>query len=323
MGRELSIVLITWNSARWLERCVAGIRSQSLAPHEVIVVDNASSDDSSRMVAELLPDARVLPNESNLGFAVAANQGIAASTGQWVLLLNPDVHLSETYCEGVVDAMMAAGEGCGSATGKLLQGRGDTIEPTGLVDSRGIRMTKSGRHFDISNGEPDQPESDRPSEVFGVSGAAAVLRRELIEDVAVDGEVFSEDFFAYREDADLAWRARLLGWNAIYVPTAIAWHVRTVTPAARRELSPEINMHGVKNRFLLRLRNEGSGLFLRNAPWEVSRDLIVIAATLSVEWSSLPAFTWLWQHRASILRKRRAIQSSRRVRDSELARWFT
>jgi len=323
MGRELSIVLITWNSARWLERCASGIRAQSLVPSEVIVVDNASSDDSRKKVAEFVPGARVLPNETNRGFAAAANQGIAAAKGEWILLLNPDVHLSATYCERVIEAMDAAGSRCGSATGKLLQGRGDAIEPTGLVDSRGMRMTRSGRHFDIANGEPDGAESESASEVFGVSGAAAILRRELINDVAIDGEVFDEDFFAYREDADLAWRARLLGWTSLYVPTAIAWHVRTVTPAARRRLSPEINMHGVKNRFLLRLKNEGTGLFLQNAPWEIARDLVVLAATLSVEWSSLPAFAWLWQHRASILRKRRAIQASRRVRDSELAHWFT
>lgn len=81
-------------------------------------------------------------------------------------------------------------------------------------------------------------------------------------------------------------------------------------------------MHGVKNRFLLRMKNQGAGLFARNAPWELTRDLIVIGATLTVEQSSLPALSWLWQHRASILKKRREIQGRRRVADSDLAEWF-
>lgn len=322
MGHELSIVLITWNSAHYLERCATGIRSLSISPRELVVVDNASSDGTRERVASLLPDARIVRNQTNAGFAVAANQGIAATKGDWVLLLNPDVHLSSAYCDAVIEAMIAEGDRCGSGTGKLLQGAGDAIEPTGLVDSRGIRMTRSGRHFDISNGEPDRAESDEPGEVFGVSGAAAVYRRSLLEDTAVDGQFFDEDFFSYREDADLAWRARLLGWTALYVPTALAWHVRTVTPAARGGLPPEINMHGVKNRFLLRLKNEGTGLALRNAPWELTRDLVVLGATLAIERSSLPAFSWLWQHRASILRKRRDVQGRRRVADSDLARWF-
>lgn len=322
MGRELSIVLITWNSARYLEACAAGIRAQTPPPREIVVVDNASGDGSRERVAALLPEARVLPNETNRGFAAAANQGIEATTGPFVLLLNPDVRLSPAYCSSVIGAMEDTGERCGSGTGKLLTGSGDAIEPTGRVDSRGIRMTRSGRHFDISNGEPDNDENAATREVFGVSGAAAVYRRSMLESVAVSGEAFDEDFFAFREDADLAWRARLFGWRAIYVPSAVAWHVRTVTPGVRRSLPPEINMHGVKNRFLLRLKNEGAGLALRHAPWELARDLAVIGATLTIERSSLPAFRWLWQHRASVLAKRREIQRRRTVADRELARWF-
>jgi GT2 family glycosyltransferase len=144
----------------------------------------------------------------------------------------------------------------------------------------------------------------------------------FIRDVSIDGEFFDEDFFAYREDADVAWRARLFGWRAVVVPDAIAYHVRTVTPERRRELSATINMHSVKNRFLLRLKNEGAYLALRNAPFELFRDVVTIAAVLTIERTSLPAFRWLWRNRKHILAKRRAIQSRRKVSDRELARWF-
>src|SRR5205823_15074879 len=103
---------------------------------------------------------------------------------------------------------------------------------------------------------------------------------------------------------------------------AVAYHVRMVTPEKRRSLSAVTNMHGVKNRFLLRLKNEGLYLAIRNAPFELARDLVVILATLTIERSSLPALTWLWKNRRRIMEKRRTIQSRRRVSDRRIARWF-
>ena len=178
-------------------------------------------------------------------------------------------------------------------------------------------MTRSGRHFDVAR-DPGPGTRD----VFGVSGAAAVYRRSFINDVTINDEYFDEDFFAYREDADVAWRGRVLGWKSMHVPEAVAYHVRTVTPERRSSLPAAINMHSVKNRFLLRLKNEGIYLALRNAPFEVARDIVVIGASLTIERTSLPAFGWLWRNRKRILAKRRAIQSRRRVSDRALAEWF-
>lgn len=318
MGRRVSVVLITFNSAAYLPRCLAGIKQQNHVDLELIVVDNASTDDSRQRVS----GAKVIANDVNRGFAAAANQGIAASAGDYVLLLNPDVFLRESYIRALVEALEARGEPWGSATGKLLSAHGAEIEPTGRIDSKGIRMTRSGRHLDIDNGQPDDRAEAGEAEVFGVSAAAGMYRRSFLEDVAMEGQVFDEDFFVYREDADLAWRGRLLGWRALFVPAAVAYHVRRVTPEVRRSLPPEINLHSVKNRFLLRLKNEGMYLALRNAPFELTRDLGVLLATVTVERGSLPAWSWLWKNRRRVGRKRKEIQRRRRVRDRELARWF-
>lgn len=163
---------------------------------------------------------------------------------------------------------------------------------------------------------------DVPFEVFGVSGAAAMFRMSFLTDVAIDGEALDEDFFAYREDADLAWRGQLLGWRALCDPRAVAYHVRRVTPEARRELPADVNMHSVKNRFLLRLKNQGMFLALRNLPFELARDLVVLVAALTIERTSLPAFGWLWRNRSRVLAKRRQIQRRRVVSDRQLAQWF-
>jgi GT2 family glycosyltransferase len=340
----ISVVIVTWNSAPFLRRCLAALASQTYPELELIHIDNASEDDSVTVVRESAPQARQIINDSNRGFSAAVNQGVRVARGEFVLLLNPDAFLHADYVAKLVEALTDAGDTFGMATGKLLQAE------TKLVDSKGIRMTRSGRHFDIGQGMRDDDERsrslavarsrgeepareaprdpatarprDRNREVFGVSGAAAMYRMSFIRDVTIGGEFLDEDFFTFREDADVAWRGRLFGWRALYVPDAIAHHVRTVTPAKRRRLPAVTNMHGVKNRFLLRLKNEGLYLALRNAPFELARDLIAIVATLTVERSSLPALRWLWKNRHRIMEKRRAIQSRRRVSDRQLAGWF-
>lgn len=321
MAREVTVVLITWNSAGWLPRCLDALAAQSIAGGGIrlVVVDNGSTDDSVSLVERARP-VHIIRNRENRGFAAAVNQGITASSGDWVVLLNPDLRLGSGYIDHCVTALERAGKEFGAATGTLYRAVGFEMAPTAELDSRGIRMTRTGRHLDIT--DPLPPHASGPQEVFGVSGAAAVFRRACLEDVAVDGQVFDEDFFTYREDADLAWRARIFGWRSLHVPDAIGWHVRTVTPEVRRALPPEVNFHSVKNRFLLRLKNEGTGLLLRNGPFEISRDLVVIGAALTIERSSLPALRWLWQHRRAILRKRAAVQSRRRVSDRRIARWF-
>jgi len=337
----VSVILVTWNSAPFLRRCLAALAAQTYPEIELIHIDNGSADDSAALVRECAADVKQIINDANRGFSAAVNQGVRVARGQFVFLLNPDAFLEPDYLAKLAAALT---DNFGMATGTLLQA------DTGLIDSKGIRMTRSGRHFDIEQnchpeagearpkdlhyaapatgaaaGDPSavlrRPLDDR-REVFGVSGAAAMYSMKFVNDVTIGGEFLDEDFFTFREDADVAWRGQLFGWKAVHVPDAVAHHVRTVTPEKRRSLSAVINMHGVKNRFLLRLKNEGLYLALRNAPFELTRDLIAIAATLTIERSSLPALSWLWKNRRRIMEKRRAIQSRRRVSDRQLAGWF-
>jgi GT2 family glycosyltransferase len=321
MARRASVVLITWNSAIYLPRCIEGLRGQADVELEIIVIDNASSDRSVEIIAGQLPRAILIRNVTNVGFAAAANQGVARSSAKYVLFLNPDAFLTPSYVATLIDAM-ERDPAAGSATGKLLEARGDDIQPTGFIDSLGIEMLRGGRHVDLRQGEKDEPPEKQTFEVFGVSGAAAMLSRSFIEDVSIDGQLFDERFFAYREDADLAWRGRIAGWKSICVATAVGYHVRRVTPERRSELSAAINMHSVKNRFLLRFNNQESILASPLTPRELMRDIVVIAAVLLRERTSLPALTWLVRNRASIRRQRRLVQAKRRVSDRDLLKWF-
>jgi GT2 family glycosyltransferase len=212
----------------------------------------------------------------------------------------------------------------------LLVGSNGTLEGvplpdprrTTIIDSTGIYFTRNMRHLDRGAEEPDRGQYDRMQYVFGASGAAAFFRRNFIDDVSVEGEFFDEDFFAFREDADLAWRAQVLGWKCLYVPTAVAWHVRRVTPERRRDLPLLINWHSAKNRFLMRGKN-ASGWLCRRLFFPVAwRDLMTFGYAIVRDRRLWSAVTYWWRARDSIRRKRAIIQSRRSVSDRDLLWWF-
>ena len=319
----VSVLITTYNSARFLKSCLDSLKAQTYRPLELIVVDNASTDSTRQVLEKLAEGGKLIFNDANLGFAAGQNQAVRASGGEWLLSLNPDVVLDPDF----VWEMVAAGEldpAVGSVSGKLLRWSPDK-EPqlTGIIDSTGIYFTPSLRHLDRGAEQSDRGQYDRLEYVFGASGAAALYRRAMIEDVAVEGEFFDQQFFAYREDADLAWRAQLMAWKCIYAPKAVAWHVRRVTPERRNHLPLEINWHSVKNRFLMRAKNISwrlYGRFFLPVTW---RDAQVVGYCLLVDRRLLSALGAVWKARKELGRKRQLIQARRRVPDKELLGWFS
>ena len=317
----VSIVIVSWNSARFLSKCLDSIRCQSHPDLEMIVVDNASEDGSVELVRRLYPEVKLLVNGANEGFARGQNMGIQASRGEYVLSLNPDVILTQTYVSEVLRAANLDNR-VGMVTGKLYRIMDDFCMDGNILDSTGMYFTPEGRHFDRGSQEVDRGQYDQLEYVFGVSAAAALYKREMIEDVKLSGEYFDEDFFAYREDADLSWRAQIMGWKALYAPQAVAYHVRKVLPTNRRQVSWQINMHSVKNRFMMRIKNQTwsnyAGMFLPMM-W---RDLQVIGYVLLVEHRSLPGLWQVVKLLPKMLRKRRAIMQRKKVPDSYIRQWF-
>lgn len=318
----VSVTVVTHNSRRYIDRCLEAVFRQSYARLEVIILDNASTDGTAERLARYGTRARILLNSRNSGFAAGQNQAIAASSGDWVLTLNPDARLAPDFIERLVAVGAAHGE-AGSLCGKLLRARSDLSAPAiRTIDSTGIYFTPNMRHFDRGWNEPDDGRYGAMEYVFGASAAAALYRRETIEGVSLGGGFFAPDFFAYREDADVAWRAQLMGWRCIYVPDAVGYHVRRVVPEYRRQTPAVLRMHSVKNRFLMRIHNATGGVWLRLWIPVALRDLLVVAGCVLIEPRSLPAFARLAACLPRALANRRDVMSRRIASDDYILEWF-
>jgi GT2 family glycosyltransferase len=328
MSVSVTVGVVTWNSASVIEACLASVRGQTHAPLTLRIADNASSDETRGLLERLTAPEERQYFAQNLGFSAAHNALIAASPTDLYLALNPDVVMTPEFVTRLADAL-ARDPRAGSATGKLLRfspGSGGRVANAAahadIIDSTGILMLPSQRHLDRGADREDAGQYAQGEQVFGASGAAAMYRRAMLDDTRVGGEYFDEDFFAYREEADLAWRAQLLGWSCLYVPEAVARHGRRVTPERRGALSAAINYYSVRNRFLLRVKNQTAGHALRFLLPTLARDLQVIGYVLLREHSSIGALGDVIRLWPRTWAKRRAIMARRRRSTREMIAWF-
>jgi GT2 family glycosyltransferase len=319
---SVTVTIVAFNSERFIRGCLETVFQQTHPLLNVVVVDNASTDRTRFYLEQSRDKLHLIYNESNVGFAAAQNQAIRASFSDWVLVLNPDTLLAADFVERLLEPGQSD-ERVGTVCGKLLRIGEDLIVPGDRrIDSAGIYFTPNMRHFDRGWQERAEGRFDQPEYVFGASAAAALYRREMIEDVSLSDEFFDPDFFAYREDADVAWRAQLLGWTCLYTPYASAYHVRRVFPGNRRQVPAVLNMHSVKNRFLMRIKNATGSLYRSHWKSITARDVLVVGGCLFYEPSSLPAFWRLLGCLPGAIEKRRMIMSRKRVSDEYMANWF-
>jgi GT2 family glycosyltransferase len=218
MHDTISVIIVTWNGLHLLRRCVQSLQAQTI-PFELVVVDNGSSDGTAAWVRAALPSARLIAAPHNLGFAAGNNLGMRAARGDRLVLINNDTLAPPDFVEKLVrplDRVPNAGASAGVLTFAHRQE---------IVASAGIVPGMDGVHRDALalRTVSELPRENR--EIFGASGGAVCLRRSALEDVGL----FEERFFAYLEDADLAWRLRLRGWRTILAPEARIAHIYSAT----------------------------------------------------------------------------------------------
>jgi GT2 family glycosyltransferase len=311
----VSAIVVNWNGARLLGACLDALAAQDYRPLEIIVVDNGSTDGSPEIAAGR-SDAQVIRKPDNLGFAVANNIGLQTATGEFIFLLNNDAVAGRTYVSTLV-ATLQADATLGSTSGKLV--RPSANDAPRVIDSTGHVMYRNVWATNRGEGQPDGPIYDVPGEVFGVCAAAGMYRRAMLDDVAVDGEVFDATFFAYLEDVDLDWRARLRGWRSWYEPSAIAVHHRS---ASGGRSSIAIQRHIFKNRILMIVKNDGGPSLAGRLPGMVAFTLVQIIRGMI----RAPAFVLAIRDVVRLLptarHKRHQIRARRTSQLAALDRWF-
>lgn len=304
-----SVIIINWNGQRHLARCLETLCAQTYRDFEIIVVDNGSTDGSAQFLRENYPHVRLIQNDRNLGFAGPNNQAIRAARGPYLVTLNNDTRPSPDWLGALVRAADEHPEMGAFASLVVFD------DQRSIIDSAGLSVTLAGMGCQRRMGQTvDQVHE--PEEVFGVSAAAALYRRELLDDVGP----FDEDYFAYYEDVDLAWRARLRGWRAMLVPEALVYHAHSATGGRG---SP------FKRRLIARNK---LWTIVKNYPfpaWLLCLPLILVyntgAVLLALLQGDASPWTGTWEgvrQLRSVLAKRAAIQSRRQVSFRQLMPWM-
>ena len=305
MSSRYSVGIVHYRAYADLAQCLDSLAAQTLAPEQVVVVD-VEPEPADRVG---LPDAppRIWLDSPNRGFAGGANLALRAlvegSEAEYLLVLNPDTVLEPDFARALLAAMDARPP-VAIATGKLLR-------RDGRIDSAGIRLPRHRRPRDRGSEERDDGRYERPELVFAASGAAMMIRRAALTGLAIEGEVFDEDFFMYHEDTDLCWRAALLGWQVLYVPAARAIHDRTWVRARRFEMPAGIRRHSFKNHYLQLIKNETPGGFAINLPILATWEVLRLGFALLRDRELLAGYADAWRLSRRAWHKRRVIRSAR------------
>jgi GT2 family glycosyltransferase len=299
---DVTFVILNWNGRAFLEVVLPTIFAQTATGFAVHVVDDASTDDSRAYVERSWPAARFIAHQENVGITANMNRGIGSATTDYIALLNNDLELAPNWLHEM-RAALEAQPAAAAGDGKMLDyHRRDHIDGAGDLLTWAMLPGRRG------NGELDTGQYDEPQEVFSVSGGAALLRRAAFEDVGP----FDSDLFAYYEDIDWGFRARLLGYSALYVPTAIAFHMGSATtgrdPGRWAHLLP-------RNRIYVVAKDLPAPLLWRYLPRILVSELFWLRVDLRNGLGLKHLKGW-WQALGMLplaLHKRRAIQSARRA----------
>lgn len=296
------------------------------------------------VLVDVTPEAGRLPSfqpapvttlvEPRAGFAGAINAGVARTSAPLVLFGNDDLVVGPTYVAELAAALRRRPRAA-VVGGKVVRADPESGLTSGTIDTAGVTILRSRRPANRGEGEPDDGRFDDEREVFAISGAGLLARRDALGEASLSGQPLDEAFFMYKEDVDLAWRLRLLGWECWYVPSAVARHARTSRSrpggflrhprerlAAERTKPHYVRLHSMKNQWLLLTKNEQLPNLARDAPWIVAREACVLAYNAVTSPRTLAAVPLFLAALPNALAARRSLMRRRRVSAGEVRRAF-
>lgn len=305
---RVTVIILNWNGERYLEASLQSLRQQTFSKIEVILVDNGSTDGSLELVAKQFPEVQIMPLHSNMGFSAGNNVGLRHARGQYVALLNNDTEVAPHWIEQLADTLDQHPE-IGFCASKML-----LHDQPHLADACGDFYSIEGIAGKIGHMEPAHRYNDQ-REVFGACAGAAIYRRSVLEEL--DG--FDEDFFLVHEDSDVSYRARLLGYRCLFVPTAVVRHHLSATLGGQSDTAA---YYAQRNMEFVFFKNMPTWLLLKYLPLHMLTDLFLLVRYLAhgQGWVFLRAKLHALAMMPKMLRKRREIQNTRRVPAAEIDR---
>jgi GT2 family glycosyltransferase len=326
LAPRVSVVIVNWNGKHHLGECLGSLRTQTFRDFEIILVDNDSQDGSREYVRGYFPEVRLVALQKNCGFAGGNNAGIRVASGRYLALLNNDTKVDPAWLTNLLEEAEANPSTVGMWASKIL-----SYDNPGIIDNVGLLMYPDGLGRGKGRLEVDKGQFDRTSEAFFPSGCAGLYRGAMLDEIGL----FDEAFFAYADDVDLGLRARLAGWQCIYVHSARVYHKYSASSSAHSPfkaflvernriwvllkyypvemilISPFVTL----TRLLVHLYGALTGKGASGRFSEQNSVLQAAAVLLKAWWSAFSALP-------DIIRQRRVISKLRRIGRRELYRLF-
>lgn len=310
MSEEVSVIILNYNGGQQLERCLRSVLDQTYTNYEVIVVDNASTDESVELVKRKFPNIKLIVNLKNMGYSGGNNIGIRSTNSEYVVILNPDTEVDRNWLSELVKPLKED-ESVAFTTSKILD----------YHNKKKINTCGNLEHFTgfaFCRGIGESPDKYcKPEAVGGFSGCSFLARKKILDEIGY----FDKDFFSYLEDADLSWRARLMGYKIMYVPTSIVYHRHSATLSPLKYFLLEKN----RNALLMKHYNVKTLIFI--SPALILSEVLAWGYALkngsSYMKAKVRAHAWTVKNLRNILEKRRSIQRLRKASDRELLNQLT
>ena len=250
MQSKVAVIIVNWNGKHLLEECLNSIENQDYDNFSVIFVDNGSKDGSVEFVRENFSNTDIIELKENTGFAKGNNIGMHKafddSEVEYIAILNNDAMVEKDWLTEMIKAIKQ-GEKVGSVVPKIKK-----YYKRDIIDSIGNAIHLDGGGVSNHINKIDNGQFDNIGELFGPSGCAALYSKKMLKDVQIDDDFFDDDFFAYFEDIDLNWRAKLRGWKTLFAPNAVVYHKHSETTGL---YSPFKAFYTHRNRYFVIIKN--------------------------------------------------------------------
>lgn len=329
MKKLISAVIVNWNGEKYLYKCIESLLQQSYENIEIIVIDNDSTDDSVKLIKEnFLDDVKLIENK-NIGYAGGANTGIVNSKGGYIMIANPDVVFEKEYLSKCIEKLEEKNENA-AVIGKLLKYDFDKDEIINIIDSAGIALNHKRQGRDIGQNDVDNGQYEEDRRIFGVCGAAAIFKRDALEDTKIHNEYFDSDFFAYKEDIDICWRLNLYGYKCFYVHDALAYHGRGMNSSKgiintiknRRNQSEFLKGISFRNHYSMLIKNEVQYTFAKDRVGIYIDFIKYVVFFLLFDFKCLKYVKQIKKIKPKMLEKRSIIMKNIKISNEEIYKLF-